>query len=35
MMTVVVFLGVYAIGNPVASLLPDDATAAERDLAIR
>lgn len=35
MMTVVVFLGVYAIGNPVDILLPDDATAAERDLAIR
>lgn len=35
MMTVVVFLGVYAIGNPVDILLPDDATAAERDLAIK
>ncbi|MGA1207614.1 MAG: ABC transporter permease, partial [Litorivicinaceae bacterium] len=34
-MTVVVFLGVYAIGNPVDILIPDDATAAERDLAIR
>jgi peptide/nickel transport system permease protein len=34
-MTVVVFLGVYAIGNPVDILMPDDATAAERDLAIK
>jgi peptide/nickel transport system permease protein len=34
-MTVVVFLGVYAIGNPVDILIPDDATAAERDLAIQ
>jgi len=34
-MTVVVFLGVYAIGNPVDILIPDDATAAERDQAIR
>lgn len=35
LVSVVVFLGLYAIGNPAEILLPDDATAAERDAAIR
>lgn len=33
--SLVVFLGLYAIGNPAEILLPDDATAAEREAAIR
>lgn len=33
--SVVVFLGLYAIGNPADILLPDDATASEREAAIR
>ena len=33
--SLVVFLGLYAIGNPADILLPDDATAAEREAAIR
>ncbi len=33
--SLVVFIGVYAVGNPAAILLPDDATAAELDRAIR
>lgn len=33
--SLVVFLGLYAIGDPVDILLPDDATLAERDAAIR
>lgn len=35
LVSLVVFLGLYAIGNPAEILLPDDATAAERDAAIR
>lgn len=30
-MSVVVFMGIYAIGDPVDILIPDDATAAERE----
>jgi peptide/nickel transport system permease protein len=33
--SIVVFLGVYAVGNPAEILLPDDATAAELDRAVR
>ncbi len=33
--SLVVFLGLYAVGNPADILLPDDATAAERQTAIR
>jgi peptide/nickel transport system permease protein len=33
--SVVVFVGIYAIGSPVDILLPDDATASEREVAIR
>lgn len=33
--SVVVFVGIYAIGNPADILLPDDATEAERDHAIQ
>ena len=33
--SLVVFIGIYAIGNPADILLPDDATAEERDMAIR
>lgn len=33
--TIVVFAGIYAIGNPADILIPDDATADERDQAIR
>lgn len=33
--SVVVFVGLYAIGNPAEILLPDDATASEREAAIR
>ncbi|MCK5750670.1 MAG: ABC transporter permease [Oricola sp.] len=35
LVSLVVFLGLYAIGNPAEILLPDDATDAERDAAIR
>jgi SAM-dependent methyltransferase len=33
--SIVVFVGIYAIGNPADILLPDDATNAEREMAIR
>jgi len=33
--SMVVFLGIYAIGNPVDILLPDDSNSAERDAAMR
>lgn len=33
--SLVVFIGIYAIGNPADILLPDDATLEERDAAIR
>lgn len=33
--SIVVFLGIYAVGNPAAILLPDDATGAELEAAIR
>lgn len=33
--SVIVFIGLYAIGSPVDILLPDDASEAERQLAIR
>jgi peptide/nickel transport system permease protein len=33
--SLVVFMGLYAIGNPAEILLPDDATALEREAAIR
>ena len=33
--SVVVFLGIYAVGNPAAILLPDDATGAELEAAMR
>lgn len=33
--SLVVFMGLYAVGNPADILLPDDATAAERATAIR
>jgi peptide/nickel transport system permease protein len=32
--SVVVFVGIYAVGNPAAILLPDDATEAELELAV-
>ncbi|TVQ46516.1 MAG: ABC transporter permease, partial [Gammaproteobacteria bacterium] len=32
--SLVVFIGIYAVGNPAAILLPDDATGAELDAAI-
>ena len=34
MVSVVVFLGIYAVGNPAEILLPDDATGAELDAAV-
>jgi peptide/nickel transport system permease protein len=33
--SMVIFLGIYAIGNPVDILLPDDSNGAERDAAMR
>jgi peptide/nickel transport system permease protein len=33
--SLVVFIGLYAVGNPIDILMPDDSTAAEREAAIR
>ena len=33
--SLVVFIGLYAVGNPIDILMPDDSSAAEREAAIR